>query len=87
MVEVDYQELTIRFLAGGPLPKFDGINNTSGPLPGPPPGAPQPLQAQTSGGPIRVPPLTPEKVAQYSSLFEESGAQNGALTGMIVSCT
>lgn len=63
---------------GGPLPKFDGI---TGP-PGPPQAQPQaqPLQAQNSG-PIRVPPLTPDKVAQYSSLFEESGAQNGILSG------
>ncbi|KAL6720340.1 hypothetical protein ACLMJK_002261 [Lecanora helva] len=70
---------------GGPLPKFDGITSSSAPPPGPPsgppPGAAQPLQAQSSGGPIRVPPLTPDKVAQYSSLFEESGAQNGILTG------
>ena len=44
----------------------------------------QPLQAQNSG-PIRVPPLTPDKVGQYSSLFEESGAQNGILSGMALS--
>ncbi|KAL2041843.1 hypothetical protein N7G274_005627 [Stereocaulon virgatum] len=61
---------------GGPLPKFDGIS----PLPGPPP-PPQPLQPQSSGGQIRVPPLTQDKVQQYSSLFEESGAQNGVLSG------
>lgn len=51
---------------------------------GPPPsGAPlqqAPLQAQNSG-PIRVPPLTPDKVAQYTKLFEESGPQNGTLSG------
>ena len=75
--------LTTRFVAGGPLPKFDGITAPSGPPPGPPPGGLQPLQAQSSGGPIRVPPLTPDKVMQYSFLFEESGAQNGVLTGMI----
>jgi len=28
-----------------------------------------------------VPPLTPDKVAQYSALFEKSGAQNGVLPG------
>ncbi|KAL8669317.1 MAG: hypothetical protein Q9168_006089, partial [Polycauliona sp. 1 TL-2023] len=56
---------------GGPLPRFDGI---------PFPAAPQPLQSQNSG-PIRVPPLTQDKVVQFSSLFEESGAQNGALSG------
>lgn len=69
--------LTAPNIAGGPLPKFEGIT----PLPGPPPLPAQPLQAQSSGGPIRVPPLTPDKVAQYSSLFEESGAQNGVLSG------
>lgn len=45
------------------------------------PSAP-PLQPQQSGGPIRVPPLATEKVTQYSLLFEESGAQNGMLSGM-----
>lgn len=65
--------------AGGPLPRFDGF-----PVPPQPPPhvASAPLQSQQSGGPIRVPPLAPEKVAQYSSLFEESGAQNGLLSGM-----
>lgn len=65
-------------LAGGPLPKFDGIAGPSTPS------SPQtagPLRPQTSGGPIRVPPLAPDKVNQYSSLFEESGAQNGVLPG------
>ncbi|KAK8191019.1 uncharacterized protein BKA78DRAFT_128355 [Phyllosticta capitalensis] len=32
-------------------------------------------------GPIRVPPLTPDKAAQYAGLFEKSGAQNGLLPG------
>src|SRR5208282_2776870 len=65
----------------GPLPKFDGNIGTIGvplPPPGPPPGQ---LQPQASGGPIRVPPLTPEKVIQYSALFEKSGAQDGILPG------
>jgi epidermal growth factor receptor substrate 15 len=65
----------------GPLPKFDGAlggASTIQPPPGPPPGQ---LQAQTSGGPIRVPPLLPEKVNQYAALFEKSGAQNGVLPG------
>ncbi|KAL8919129.1 MAG: hypothetical protein Q9172_005110 [Xanthocarpia lactea] len=62
---------------GGPLPRFDGI-----PLPTGPQGnnGPQPLQPQNSG-PIRVPPLTQDKVAQFSSLFEESGAHGGVLSG------
>lgn len=72
-------------LRPGPLPKFDeGSNNgpispTIQPPPGPPPSA---LQAQASGsGPIRVPPLTPDKAGQYAALFEKSGAQNGVLPG------
>jgi len=69
----------------GPLPRFEGVigGSTSSseiqPPPGPPPNA---LQPQTSGsGPIRVPPLTREKAAQYAMLFEKSGAQNGVLPG------
>ncbi|KZF20589.1 hypothetical protein L228DRAFT_253800 [Xylona heveae TC161] len=64
----------------GPLPRFDG-------LAGPPPASSTPtipaggIQPQSSGGPIRVPPLTPEKANEYASLFEKSGAQNGVLPG------
>ncbi|KAL2160775.1 hypothetical protein VTH06DRAFT_972 [Thermothelomyces fergusii] len=60
----------------GPLPKFEGITTTPAPPPPPPPPA---LQAQATGapGPIRIPPLTPEKVAQYASLFERQDLQNG----------
>ncbi|KUJ08626.1 uncharacterized protein LY89DRAFT_599682, partial [Mollisia scopiformis] len=73
-------------LKPGPLPKFDGISGsapgmspTIQPPPGPPPSA---LQPQASGsGPIRVPPLTPEKAGQYAALFEKSGASNGVLPG------
>lgn len=71
-------------LRPGPIPKFDGgsapgLSPTIQPPPGPPPSA---LQPQGSGsGPIRVPPLTPEKAGQYAALFEKSGAQNGVLPG------
>ncbi|CAF9934562.1 MAG: hypothetical protein HETSPECPRED_009268 [Heterodermia speciosa] len=66
---------------GGPLPKFDGIAGPTTPS-SPPGNLAGPLRPQTSGaGPIRVPPLTPDKVNQYSALFEESGAQNGNLSG------
>ena len=42
----------------------------------------QPLQPQTSGGgPIRVPPLSPDKVNEYMSLFDKAGARNGMLGG------
>ncbi|KAL8830484.1 MAG: hypothetical protein Q9170_005713 [Blastenia crenularia] len=69
--------LELALKPGGPLPRFDGI-----PLPSVPQGSagPAPLQPQNSG-PIRVPPLTQEKAVQYSSLFEESGAQGGVLAG------
>ncbi len=66
--------------AGGPLPRFDGFPLASSP---PSNAIPGPIQPQASGGPIRVPPLVPEKVAQYSGLFEESGAQNGLLSGIV----
>ncbi|GAP83790.2 putative UBA TS-N domain-containing protein [Rosellinia necatrix] len=62
-------------LQQGPLPKFDGIN--IGPAP-----APAPLQQQASGTvPIRIPPLTPEKVSQYAAIFENQSLQNGLLAG------
>lgn len=62
-------------LQEGPLPRFDGLTVAGVPI-APPPAAG--LQSQTTGsGPIRIPPLTPEKVAQYSSLFERQGLQNG----------
>lgn len=62
-------------LLPGPLPKFDGIN-TGGNQP--PASA---IQPQTSGNLIRVPPLTPDKVAQFATLFERSGAEDGILPG------
>ncbi|KAL8806453.1 MAG: hypothetical protein Q9182_001368 [Xanthomendoza sp. 2 TL-2023] len=62
---------------GGPLPRFDGIPFPSG---APANAGPPPLQPQNSG-PIRVPPLTQEKVTQFSSLFDESGPQGGSLSG------
>ncbi|KAL1306454.1 hypothetical protein AAFC00_005152 [Neodothiora populina] len=74
----------------GPLPKFEGVSippppavavappaHPNSPALGvPPAGA---LQPQGTG--IRIPPMTPDKVAQYSGLFERSGAQNGQLAG------
>ncbi|KAF1997232.1 hypothetical protein P154DRAFT_296653 [Amniculicola lignicola CBS 123094] len=80
-----------------PIPKFEGLSipaaptvSTSQPFPPPPPppttltpqlsGSIQP-QLSGSGGPIRVPPLTPAKAVEYASLFEKSGAQSGILSG------
>jgi epidermal growth factor receptor substrate 15 len=61
-------------LQNGPLPRFDGIS-VSGGISSPPPQssaiAAPPLQPQGTGGvTIRIPPLTPEKVAQYAGLFD-----------------
>ncbi|KAH8900865.1 hypothetical protein GQ53DRAFT_740707 [Thozetella sp. PMI_491] len=66
-------------LQQGPLPRFDGINPPAAAAPTPPPAA---LQAQgTGGGPIRIPPLTPEKVNQYASFFERQTLQGDKLSG------
>ncbi|KAJ9616923.1 hypothetical protein H2200_000643 [Cladophialophora chaetospira] len=76
-----------------PLPRFDTIPAEQPPQPAPQP-APQPVPQQTTGPPpasptpagpppIRVPALAPEKVAEYSSLFDKSGAENGLLSGLI----
>ncbi|SPO05707.1 related to EDE1 protein [Cephalotrichum gorgonifer] len=60
----------------GPLPRFDGV-----PVPSPSPASPPPpaaLQAQGSGGgPVRIPPLTPDRVAQFSGLFERQSLGPG----------
>ncbi|RDA82509.1 hypothetical protein CP532_3177, partial [Ophiocordyceps camponoti-leonardi (nom. inval.)] len=59
----------------GPLPRFDGVQLAA------PPSSPPALQAQGTGGAIRMPPLTPEKVAQYSALFERQSLQGNMLSG------
>ncbi|KAK4186226.1 hypothetical protein QBC35DRAFT_554421 [Podospora australis] len=68
-------------LQQGPIPRFDGFTPTPAPIPPPPP--PAQLGAQTTGGsapgPIRIPPLTPDKVAQYAGLFERQPLQNGSM--------
>ena len=49
-----------------------------------PPGFPstQNIQPQNSGS-VRVPPLTPDRVADYTRLFESAGAKpGGTLDGM-----
>jgi epidermal growth factor receptor substrate 15 len=64
----------------GPLPRFDGqpippvATQTTGP-----PASP----TQAGPPPIRVPPLAPEKINEYSLLFEKSGAENGLLSGVV----
>ncbi|KAM0276927.1 hypothetical protein ACHAQH_006258 [Verticillium albo-atrum] len=61
----------------GPLPHFDGFQLPGLSSPPPPPAAA--LQAQGTGGPVRIPALTPEKVNQYAVLFERQGLQPGGL--------
>ncbi|TDZ29543.1 putative calcium-binding protein [Colletotrichum spinosum] len=67
-------------LQQGPLPRFDSIPLPTGGLVSPTPPPATALQAQgTGGGPIRIPPLTPEKVNQYAGLFERQPLQPGNL--------
>ncbi|KAI9669217.1 MAG: hypothetical protein M1817_004712 [Caeruleum heppii] len=67
-------------LRPGPLPKFEGF--PAGPNQPPPLSSQPSLQPQLSGsGLIRVPPFNPDKVNEFSSLFERSGAANGVLSG------
>lgn len=67
------------------MPKFD-------PIPGQAPPVAQPISQQNTGTPssptsgpppVRVPALSPDKVAEYSGLFEKSGAENGMLNGLV----
>lgn len=59
-----------------PLPRFDGMAPPSAASP-PPPAA---LQAQGSGhNQARIPPLTPDRVAQFAGLFERQSLAPGNL--------
>ena len=81
--------LVLTLVAVAPLPKFDANGQSQAQPPqGPPPSQtiqqpPQPPASPSQSGapPIRVPPLSPDKVAAYSQLFEKSGAENGMLYG------
>ncbi len=75
--------LILNIPTAGPLPRFDGF--TTGSNASSPHAPPGPLQPQASGGPIRVPPLAPEKVNEYTSIFENAGSQNGILPGRVPS--
>lgn len=69
-------------LQPAPIPRFDGFTPTPAPLAPAPTGSPQPISAQGTGNaPIRIPPLTAEKVSQYAQLFERQQLQNGMLGG------
>ena len=69
-----------------PLPQFEGDQSQAQAQaqsqPAPPQQAAPPASPQPTGlPPVRVPALGPDKVAQYSSFFDKSGAQNGMLDG------
>ncbi|POS86152.1 hypothetical protein EPUL_001565 [Erysiphe pulchra] len=71
-------------LRPGPLPRFENIDNysLSSVIKQPLVPIPRTLEPQASGSAsIRVPPLTPDKVAQYVDLFENSGGHGGILSG------
>ncbi|CAN8104153.1 unnamed protein product [Discula destructiva] len=69
-------------LQPGPVPRLDGFTPAPPPLAPAPTGSPQPISAQGTGNaPVRIPPLTPEKVSQYSSLFERQPLQGTMLSG------
>ncbi|KAI9807536.1 MAG: hypothetical protein M1825_005476 [Sarcosagium campestre] len=57
---------------------FDGFPVPSGALP---PSSPIAQHHSGAAGPIRVPPLTPEKAENFASFFEKSGTRNGLLPG------
>lgn len=60
-----------------PIPRFDGMPTLPGTASPPPPAA---LQAQGSGpGQARIPPLTPDRVAQFAGLFERQSLAPGNL--------
>ncbi|KAH8691128.1 EF hand domain protein [Talaromyces proteolyticus] len=65
-------------LQPGPLPRFEGISVSS---PSRPSTASPPPAGQ--GGPVRVPPLSPEDVNKFGSLFEKSDTPNGVISGEI----
>ncbi|PGH18830.1 hypothetical protein AJ79_00243 [Helicocarpus griseus UAMH5409] len=66
-------------LQPGPLPKFTGLNDD---VPEPAVHAPPVTTSPPPGtGPVRVPPLVPDDVAKFTSLFERSDVQGGLLSG------
>ncbi|KAL7798337.1 endocytic protein [Trichoderma ceciliae] len=60
-------------LQQGPIPRFEGLWPATSP-------SQTPIQPQVSGG-VRIPPLTPDKVAQYATLFERQNLQVNMLPG------
>ncbi|ODH45760.1 hypothetical protein GX48_08160 [Paracoccidioides brasiliensis] len=68
-------------LQPGPLPKFTGLNDDiMEPMPQ---AAPVTASPPPGTAPVRIPPLVPEDVAKFTSLFERSDVQNGLLSGLV----
>ncbi|OAX79325.1 hypothetical protein ACJ72_06356 [Emergomyces africanus] len=66
-------------LQPGPLPKFSGLTKD---IMEPTPQAPPVTSSPPPGsGPVRVPPLAPEDITKFTSLFERSEVHNGLLSG------
>ncbi|KAH6676162.1 UBA domain-containing protein [Plectosphaerella plurivora] len=59
-----------------PIPQFEGLQPVAVSSPAQ---AASALQPQGTGGPVRIPPLTPEKVGQYAGLFERQSLLPGGL--------
>jgi epidermal growth factor receptor substrate 15 len=59
-----------------PIPQFEGLQPIALSSPAQSTAA---LQPQGTGGPVRIPPLTPEKVGQYAGLFERQSLLPGGL--------
>jgi epidermal growth factor receptor substrate 15 len=66
-----------------PLPKFDGVASAPA-AQGARPATPTQAIAPQTTGPIRVPPLTPDKISEYQGLFERAGSRGGLLGGETV---
>ena len=63
-------EPLMKFCLAAPLPMFEGVNM----LPG--------KRFDDAPVPIRVPPLSPDRAAEYTKIFDKAGAENGLLAGM-----
>ncbi|KAL1968729.1 hypothetical protein VTN77DRAFT_1555 [Rasamsonia byssochlamydoides] len=60
-------------LQPGPLPRFEGLTDA-------PPSRPS-TASPPPPGPVRVPPLNPDDVNKFKSLFEKSETHNGVISG------
>jgi hypothetical protein len=79
----DLRVLTPWLCSAGPLPRFEGIVvDTTAPARESGTTSPPPTTA-AGAAPIRVPPLNPEDVNKFVSLFEKSDvSRSGIISGM-----